>query len=128
MAGYDLLLNADGDYELDDEGNPRTTPTAASAVRHALLDEVDAWPADPGAGSELHLIRHGGNSEQNLIEAGDRVRLALDPLVAEGLISDVQVEVERDAQGRFYLAAASVDNQSGDPLELPLDSFGVSKG
>lgn len=126
VAGYDLYLNAEGDYELDDEGNLRTTQTASSAVRHALLDEIDAWPADPDAGSELHLIRGGGNTQANLVEAGDRVRLALDPLVAAGMISDVEVDVQRDNQGRFFIAAQSRDNQSGDPIDLPLDAFGVS--
>lgn len=125
MAVAEDLLIVDGDYVLDDDGSFQTTPTAASAVRHALLDEYNRWPADPDAGNELYLFIRGANTEAQLDRARDACRVALAPLEAAGRIADTQIEKSRDPNGRWYLSLSSRDTGSGQELTLdPLSEFG----
>lgn len=124
MPGLDLLLDSTGDYVDDGAGGFEMTPTAISAVRHAVLDALGAWVGDPDAGRELRPL--GSNTEAELALEADSVRNALEELEADGLISEIKIETARDsAGGRWYLRVECRDSATGEAIETDtLGEFG----
>ncbi len=126
MPGDDLFIADNGDYELGADGQFVTTPTAQPAVRHQMLDRLGEWIADPTSGRERRGIAGRNNSEAELEQEEDTVINALQVLELEGLITDIETEVERDERGRFGIAATSRDTQAGGTISAStLTEFGV---
>ncbi len=126
MPGDDLFIADDGDYELGADGQFVTTPTAQPAVRHQILDRIGEWIGDPTSGRERRGIAGRSNSEAELEQEEDTVINALQVLELEGLITDIETEVDRDERGRFGIAATSRDTQAGGTISAStLTEFGV---
>ncbi len=126
MPGDDLFIADDGDYELRVDGQFRTTPTAQPSVRHQVLDELGQWIGDVTSGRERRGIAGRNNSEAELEQEEDTVINALEVLEVEGLITDIETDVDRDAQGRFGVRATSRDTQAGGTIQVStLTEFGV---
>ena len=126
MPGEDLFIADNGDYELRDDGQFRTTPTAQPAVRHQMLDRLGESIADPTSGRERRGIAGQNNSEAEQEQEEDTVINALQVLELEGLITDIETKVDRDERGRFFIAAESRDTQAGGTISATtLTEFGV---
>ncbi len=126
MPGEDLFIADNGDYELRVDGQFRTTPTAQPAVRHQVLDVLGQWIGDVTSGRERRGIAGRNNSEAELEQEEDSVINALEVLEVEGLITDIETEVDRDERGRFGVAATSRDTQAGGTIsQSTLTEFGV---
>lgn len=126
MPGEDLFIADNGDYELGADGQFVTTPTAQPAVRHQILDRLGEWIGDPTSGRERRGIAGRNNDEGELEQEEDTVVNALQVLELEGLITDIETDVERDTQGRFGIAATSRDTQAGGTITAStLTEFGV---
>jgi hypothetical protein len=113
MPGFDLLIGNDGDFVDDGKGGLELTLTAQPSIRHQILDKLGEWIGDCEAGRDI--LDPGGrfSTEAELTDEADRVRAALKPLESAGIISDIDIEVDRDAQGRFGLLIRCQDTQSG---------------
>lgn len=126
MPGDDLFIADDGDYELGADGQFVTTPTAQPAVRHQVLDRLGEWIGDATSGRERRGVAGRNNDEAELEQEQDTVVNALEVLELEGLITDIETEVERDERGRFGIAATSRDTQAGGTISAStLTEFGV---
>ncbi len=126
MAGFDLLIGNDGDYEDDGAGGFTLTQTVQAAARHALLDLRDQWVGDPDAGREqLGIAGRNASEAQAQLEA-ESYRIALEPLEDASLIADVEITVERVLPTRFQVNVRMRDTQSGGTIEFEnLGEFGV---
>lgn len=126
MPGDDLFLTNDGDLELTSEGQWRTTKAAQPSIRHQLMDELDAWVGDPGAGRRIKGINGRNNTEAEADEEAASVIDSLGLLEEEGLVADVTVETDRDPKGRIGLNIRSRDTQSGGSTTVSsLKGFGI---
>ena len=126
MPGDDLFIADNGDYELRVDGQFRTTPTAQPAVRHQVLDELGQWIGDVTSGRERRGVAGRNNSEGELEQEEDTVIKALEVLEVEGLITDIETDVDRDTAGRFGVRSTSRDTQAGGTIQVStLTEFGV---
>lgn len=124
MSPLDIMLDANGDWIDDGAGGWQTTPTAATACRHQLLDRRGEWVGDPTAGRTSKGIPGRNSTQAELESEADSVREALAVLVREGLIADVEIVVARDTAGRWAMEAHCRDLASGGPIDLALTEFG----
>ena len=125
MPGDDLVLDDSGDYVDDGAGGFQVTPTAASAVRHQGLDRLGEWVGDVTAGREQAGIAGRQDTEAELDAEANSWQIALELLEIEGLITDIQIETDRDVQGRFGLKITSRDTSSGGTITIEtLGEFG----
>ena len=126
MPGEDLFIADSGDYELRADGQFRTTPTAQPSVRHQVLDVLGQWIGDVTSGRERRGVAGRNNDEGELEQEEDTVINALEVLEVEGLITDIETDVDRDERGRFGVAATSRDTQAGGTItQSTLTEFGV---
>ncbi len=126
MAGDDLLIGDDGDYEDDGAGAFVLTRTVQAAARHALLDRFGEWVGDPDAGRETLGIEGRNSTEAEADLEAESYRVALAKLEADALISDVEITVERVLPTRFQVNVRMRDAQSGGTIEFAnLGEFGV---
>ncbi len=126
MAGEDLLIGTDGDYLDDGVGGFTLTNTVSSMARHALLDRRGEWPGDPEAGREFFGTAGRNSTEAEALLEAEAYRVALMPLEDDGLIADVEIEVERVLPTRFRIDVRMRDTQSGGTIEFSnLGEFGV---
>jgi hypothetical protein len=115
-----------GDYIDDGAGGFVETDTAAPAIRHQLLDVLGEWIGDPDAGRDRRGVAGRANTIREAEIEADTLRVALDVLVLEGLIEDVEITTDRDATGRFAFLITSRDTKSGETITFDnLQSFGV---
>ena len=125
MPGDDLFIDNNGEYVIGEDGYFVTTKTAQPSTRHQVLDILGDWVGDPEAGRE---IARGGryNTIAEAERERDSVAIALGELEAEGLITDIEIEIDRDPEGRIGLSIRSRDTQSGGTIEIStLKDFGV---
>lgn len=100
----------DGNYE-------RTTSVAARA--HRLLNmQRGKWAAARGrkTGSRLHTLQKDTEEERNKIPG--MVEEAWEPLVDEGLITDIEVELYRPADRAVGYVASAFDKTTGSGFSL----------
>jgi hypothetical protein len=123
MAGVDLLYDDDGDYIDDGAGYFEETETAQPAVRHQMLDELDAWVGDPALGRDQTTTRL--NSQRDADRRANSVRNAYQPLVDDGLIEELSITVDTDAAGRWGNVVTAKDTSTGAPFDFErLSPFG----
>ena len=125
MPGFDLLIGDDGDYVDDGEGGFALSLTVQASARHALLDELGAWPGDADAGREILGIEGRNSTEGEALLEAESYRIALDRLEDDALIADVEITVERVLPTRFQVDVRMRDTQSGGVIAFPnLNEFG----
>jgi len=125
MPGDDLRLDEYGDYIDDGAGAFELTATAQPAVRHQVLGRLGEWIGDVTAGRSIRGLAGRRNTEKELDGEADAVRAALEVLVGEGVITDVRIETDRDARGRWGLKITCRDTQAGGTIEVStLTEFG----
>lgn len=125
MPGFDLLIGDDGDYVDDGDGGFELTLTVQPSARHALLDLFGEWPADAAAGREQLGIAGRNSTEAQAVLEAESYERALDPLLDDALIADVDITVERVLPTRFQVDVRMRDTQTGGVIAFPnLDEFG----
>ena len=125
MAGTDLLINNDGDYNFTG-GFFETTETAQPAIRHQTLDRLGEWIGDPAAGRIIYGLAGRNDSQREAERRKNSLENAYRLLVEAGLISDVVIQIDRDQVGRFAIRVSSRDTQTGGLIEFDtLSEFGV---
>jgi phage gp46-like protein len=116
MPGWDRTIDpVTGDYIDDGAGGTETTMTAQTAIHHQLQGELGSWAGDDLAGSRFHTLARAKNSLRTPQVLEDMARECLRPLVAEGLISEPEIVVERDVN-RIAIETTCRDLQSGEEL------------
>jgi len=126
MAGVDLFLNSDGDYDETGSGFFETTETAQPALRHQTLGRLGEWVGDPDAGREIYGLSGRNDSEREAERRRDSLERAYAKLVADGLIDDVRITIDRDKNGRFAALVKSRDTQTGGVISFDaVKEFGL---
>lgn len=122
----DLLLDENGDYILSDDGFFETTNTAATAVRHQILTELNSWIGDLEAGRVLRGINGRNASEAEIELERESLKKALEALEVAGLIDSIEIEIEKVLPNRFAVAVRTRDTQSGGTIDVgQIIDFGV---
>jgi len=124
MPGDDLKFDDSGDFILTDAGEFETTPTAASAVRHQVMDRLGEWVGDISAGRVISGIAGRNDTQEQIDIEEDSVVKALQVLVVEGLIADVQSETDKSQLNRHAIRVTSRDTATGGTIIAPSDEFG----
>lgn len=125
MPGEDLLLDESGDYVDDGAGGFEMTTTAISAVRHQMLDRLGEWIGDTAAGRTHRGIAGRNNTQAEVIAEADSMRKALEELERDGLITDIRIETDLDARGRWGLLITCRDAGTGEAIDVnTLGEFG----
>ena len=107
MPGFDYALDPiTGDLVPDGKGEFVLTDSNESAVHHALNDKR-GWPGDEKAGSTVRQLATM-TAPQAAAEAPNRIRTALAPLLDDGLLRDVIVDVERQGS-RVFVSTEIID-------------------
>lgn len=101
------------DYVDDGAGSTVWIETSQTAVHHQVLTRFGEWAGDPEAGSRLGALPRKLN-EITAHEAKDALEDALRALAEAGFVTDNQVEVTRDQNGKLSLAARSTDLAGGE--------------
>lgn len=111
----DLIDSADGWFV---EGTDSRT-----MVLFQLESTYGAWWGDPTAGSRIRAIISGEDpgGAQELV---DETLRALQPLVDDGIISDLFVRSDLDEAKRTVLLLTYRDRTSGRPVDLAYVPFG----
>lgn len=113
--GRDRIIGASGDYLSDGRGGRQTTQTAATKCYHQLKTARNTWCGDPDAGADYHLLERKVTDEE-LARAADMTRAALERLVTEGVIRDVQIETGSDQRGRAAIQWVAFDVATGEKI------------
>lgn len=126
MPGIDRKLDpATGDYIETDEGGWEETSTMETALYHQFNGEFNAWAGDAEAGCELYLLQRGRNSQAEAERAGDALNVAVRPFINLGLVEDLRIEIDREANaGRWAITTSLRDVQYGSIDLNPLLPFG----
>lgn len=82
-----------------------------------------AWWGDPFSGSRVRAIL-SGNEPGTIDDLRDEVYRALQPLVTDGIISELVVAVDVDEAKRPALVINYRDRSSGHPADLAYVPFG----
>jgi hypothetical protein len=109
--GRDRVL-VDGDYVSDGRGGRQTTTTAAPKCYHALRTALNTWPGRASRGAAFAELERK-DSDEEAARMEDMTRVALQPIVDEGGISDLEIETGRDQLGRRVVQWTARDVQSG---------------
>lgn len=98
MSGIDRQIDpVTRDYIRDaSTGEWATTRDSSTAVYHQIKGELAGWAGDELAGSRFHRLAQAKSSLQTPAVIEDMSRQAMKPLVDEGLVSEPQLETERD--------------------------------
>ena len=124
-GGADLALDPVTKDAIDtDDGAWLETNDSRTSVLQQLEIEKDAWWVDSSAGSTIAALLRSGEpvTEAALVDA---VLTALQPLVVDGLITDLVVEPDRDEVGRIVIVLAYRD-RAGLGRELIYSPFTVN--
>lgn len=122
---YDQEIDpASRDYIDEDDGSWSETEDSRTAVMLQLDIEYGQWFADPEAGSRIKEMLRSGDP----ITTGqlvDEVKRALQLLVDDGIIADLQVGVveEDDARGYVGLELTYTDRASGHVVDVAYSPF-----
>jgi phage gp46-like protein len=117
MPGFDRKFDPVTHDYVEEGGSFVLTSTLETALYHQLNDELNAWAGDAEAGSRLHLLQRGRNSEAEAVRTADEMEAAVKPFVDLGWATDFEVAIDRDQHGRWSLASSIKDVQHGT-LEL----------
>lgn len=113
----DLVDAADGGF--------LASTDSRTAVLFQLESRFLTWWGDPFAGSRIREMLASGDdvpiSGQSL---RDETLRALQPLVDDGIISDLKVALDLDENGRKVVLLAYTDRTSGRPVDLAYVPFG----
>lgn len=114
MPGKDRVIDpVTQDYVSDGKGGYVYTTTLATAMQHQLLDELDGWPGDPTAGSNLHLAQKGNVDRATMIATRNAARVALQGFVDAGAARNLRTEVKPEGT-RLFLETQLTDVQTGE--------------
>lgn len=126
---FDMQIDpATRDYIDTPDGAWAETEDSRTAVMLQLDCRYGQWAADPEAGSRIHAMLTSGEpvTPQMLV---DEVMRALQLLVDDGIIADLEVAIadEDDVRGYIELSISYTDRASGhvvdvaySPFDLPL--------
>lgn len=107
LRGMDAFIDpASGDYA------GTATDTLANAVYLRLMTPLGSWWADPTLGSRLHELQREKDTGRVDMLARQYSEQALQPLLADGRASRVDVSTHRQAPGWLHLQI-TVEDQSG---------------
>jgi len=99
------------------------TADSRSAVIAQLESEYLAWWGSPFDGSRIREILSGDDPADAQM-LSDEVLRALQPLVAEGIISEIDVDLDVDEAGRVVVLINYRDQASGGLIDLAYVPFG----
>jgi hypothetical protein len=111
---HDLVDAADGAWV--------ETTDSRTAVIFQMESELDTWWGDPTQGSRIAEIITG-EDPGTIRDLVDEVKRCLQPLVAEGVISDLQVTLDTDFGGRPVILMLYRDRSTGHPIDLAYVPF-----
>lgn len=107
------------DYVDNGRGEWEQTETLQTALWHDLQAELNAWPGDAEAGSEMHLLRKDGRADGIALQkAEDFVRRAWRKYLADGRLADLKVGTVVDQAGHLALRITCRDVEYGADVEL----------
>lgn len=112
-----------GDWIDDGAGAVQMVTTAETSVLLQLVTHHGRWGGDPDAGSRIHDLDQFTTDPEALI--ADEARRALDVLVADGEIADIDVTVTETAPGRVEVATSFRDVKTGSTVVLAIPASGV---
>lgn len=104
------------DYIADGTGGTRTTASAAPAVYHAITMRRGSLATRPNDGSRLHELQYAVPEAAPL--AAELAELALQKLIDQGRLSDVQVDAAV-TNGQLVLNIAATD--TAGPLAITME-------
>lgn len=109
------------DFVDDDIGGWQESSDSQAAVMFQLECDYLAWWGDPHQGTRYRtILRNGGK----LLDIEDDTRRAMQLLVNDGRISDLNVASDRDESGRGVIVLAYTDRLSGRRVEESFVPFG----
>jgi phage gp46-like protein len=118
-----------GDYRRNDAGNGfAMTTSVETIVYHVIRGQRGRWFGDPDHGCHLYLVREHGLDREGLLFAANAVKAGLTPLVRDGLIKDVSVEVAANEFGLLELLIKITDISGGVIDASGLTPFGGGDG
>jgi hypothetical protein len=122
MPGLDYELDPiTGDWIPDGQGGFKTTDTNAPAVMHALNDKR-GWPGDPNKGGNLEVLTSMTATEA-AAAAPNLIHVALQPMIDDGFLRDVEVAVEREID-KVFIKTEIIDSAGGRLDVTDLTPFG----
>lgn len=94
-----------------------------SAVMMQMESEYLAWWGDPFSGSRIADMI-SGEDPADIVDVRDEALRVLQPLVTDGIISDLTVALDVDEGGRNVVLLSYTDRSSGRPIDLAYVPFG----
>jgi phage gp46-like protein len=112
-----------GDNILED-GNYRTTDTAAGMMYRCLMSAYGKWPGGRGEafGNQLWNRERMKGSQADIDQVIADCTDAVQPLVDLGVISDVTVVQDTDQYGRLAFLITAFDNSRQGTVEVPVSA------
>ena len=94
-----------------------------TAVLLQMESEYLAWWGDPFSGSRIADML-SGEDPADINDVRDEVLRVLQPLVTDGILSDLTVTLDVDEVGRPVVLLNYTDRSSGRPIDLAYVPFG----
>lgn len=113
----DLVIDG-GDFVDAPDGTWLESDDSRTAVVMQLESFYNKWWGDPPSGSSLRQIL--SDDIQTVSQVRDECLRALQPMVTEGVISNLSITTESDDRGRAAFILDYTDRASGRPVDLAL--------